>query len=83
MREVEIQRQDIPVSESVHGGMTWVELSEAQTKELQLTQQDIKMERTQEKKNLLESYVYETRTKVILWTLCCLLLFLQEPVFGF
>ncbi|XP_063944396.1 heat shock 70 kDa protein 16 isoform X2 [Daucus carota subsp. sativus] len=64
MREEEIQRQDIPVSESVCGGMTWAELSEAQTKELQLTQQDIKMERTQEKKNLLESYVYETRTKL-------------------
>ncbi|KAK1375139.1 heat shock 70 kDa protein 16 [Heracleum sosnowskyi] len=64
MREGKIRRQNIPVSVSVHGGMTRAELSEAQQKELQLTQQDIKMEQTQEKKNLLESYVYETRTKL-------------------
>lgn len=66
MREGKIRRLNIPVSESVYGGMTRAELSDAQQKELQLTQQDIKMEQTQEKKNLLESYVYETRTKVIL-----------------
>ena len=65
-RKRQIGRQDIPVSESVDCGMTRAELSEAQEKELLLTQQDIKMEQTQEKKNYLESYVYETRTKVML-----------------
>ncbi|KAL8112848.1 heat shock 70 kDa protein 16-like isoform X2 [Apium graveolens] len=64
MREGKSRRLNIPVSESVYGGMTRAELSDAQQKELQLTQQDIKMEQTQEKKNLLESYVYETRTKL-------------------
>ncbi|KAL8108695.1 hypothetical protein AgCh_024962 [Apium graveolens] len=44
--------------------MTRDELSEAQEEEHLLTQQDIKMEQTQEKKNYLESYVYETRTKL-------------------
>ncbi|KAL1834329.1 hypothetical protein ACET3Z_003980 [Daucus carota] len=63
-RKRQIGRQDIPVSESVNCGMTRAELSEAQEKELLLTQQDIKMEQTQEKKNYLESYVYETRTKL-------------------
>lgn len=76
IRKEQTRRQDIPVSESVHCGMTRAELSEAQEEELLLTQQDINMERTQEKKNYLESYVYETRTKVMLYSvLCCSLLF--------
>lgn len=61
-----VQRRDIPVSESVYGGITREELSQAQEKELLLTQQDINMEKTKEKKNYLESYVYETRSKVML-----------------
>ena len=65
MRKRKVQRQDIPVSESVYGGITRTELSQAQEKELLLTQQDIKMEQTKEKKNFLESYVYETRSKVM------------------
>ncbi|KAK1368364.1 hypothetical protein POM88_034456 [Heracleum sosnowskyi] len=65
IRKEQIRRQEIPVSESVHCGMTRAELSEAQEEELLLTQQDIKMEQTQEKKNYLESYVYETRTKLL------------------
>lgn len=66
LRKGKVWRQDIPVSESIYGGMTRTELSQAQEKELQLTQQDIKMEQTKEKKNFLESYVYETRSKVML-----------------
>lgn len=44
--------------------MTMAEVSQAQEKEFQLAQHDIKMEQTKEKKNALESYVYETRNKV-------------------
>ncbi|KAL3522014.1 hypothetical protein ACH5RR_014848 [Cinchona calisaya] len=59
------RRLDIPISENVCGGITPVELSRAQEKELQLAQQDIKMERTKDRKNSLESYVYETRNKLL------------------
>lgn len=44
--------------------MTKAELSEAQERELQLAQQDKNMEQAKNKKNALESYVYETRNKV-------------------
>ncbi|XP_068311127.1 heat shock 70 kDa protein 16-like isoform X4 [Pyrus communis] len=57
------RRLEIPVSESIYGGMTNAELSEAQEKELQLAQQDRIMEQTKDKKNALESYVYEMRNK--------------------
>lgn len=59
-----IRRQDIFIDENVYGGMTPGELCQAQEKELQLTQQDILIERTKEKKNALEAYVYEARNKV-------------------
>ncbi|TMW92390.1 hypothetical protein EJD97_013122 [Solanum chilense] len=60
-----VKRQDIPVSGSVDGGMTLMELSQAKEKERQLTEQDIKVERTKDKKNTLEAYVYETRNKLL------------------
>lgn len=44
--------------------MTTTELSEAQEKEIQLAKQDRAMEQTKEKKNALESYVYDMRNKV-------------------
>lgn len=44
--------------------MTKAQLSEAQGKELQLAQQDRAMEQTKDKKNALESYVYDMRNKV-------------------
>ncbi|KAB2615657.1 heat shock 70 kDa protein 16-like [Pyrus ussuriensis x Pyrus communis] len=59
------RRLEIPVSESIYGGMTKAELSEAQEKELQLAQQDRIMEQTKDKKNALESYVYEMRNKLL------------------
>lgn len=52
------------MSENIYGGMTKAEIMEAQEKELQLTQQDRAMELTKDKKNSLESYVYEMRSKV-------------------
>ncbi|KAL6553689.1 hypothetical protein OROGR_007531 [Orobanche gracilis] len=58
-----IRRHDIFIEENAYGGMTQSEVSQAQEKEHQLAQQDLKMERTKEKKNALEAYVYETRNK--------------------
>jgi heat shock protein 4 len=59
-----MKRLVIDVSESVYGGMTNAELSDAKEKEYQLVQQDSKIEDTKDKKNALESYVYEMRDKV-------------------
>lgn len=59
-----MKKLDIPVSETEYGGMTKAELAEAHDKEFQLAQQDIKMEQTKDKKNALESYVYDIRNKV-------------------
>ncbi|OIT05769.1 heat shock 70 kda protein 16, partial [Nicotiana attenuata] len=64
-KSMAVKRQDIPVSESVDGGMTLAELSQAQEKECHLAEQDIKVERTKDKKNTLEAYVYETRNKLL------------------
>ncbi|KZV37170.1 heat shock 70 kDa protein 16-like [Dorcoceras hygrometricum] len=58
-------RHNLLIEENVDGGLMLGELSQAQEKESQLTQQDIKMERTKDKKNTLESYVYETRNKLL------------------
>ncbi|KAF5478898.1 hypothetical protein F2P56_005420 [Juglans regia] len=58
------RRLEIPVSESIYGGMTEAELSDAQEKETQLAQQDRAMEQTKFKKNALESYVYDMRNKL-------------------
>ncbi|KAG6691572.1 hypothetical protein I3842_10G069700 [Carya illinoinensis] len=60
-----VKRLDIPVREHVYGGMADAELLEARKKELQLLQQDLKMEHTKDKKNALESYVYEMRDKIL------------------
>ncbi|KAJ7963831.1 Heat shock 70 kDa protein [Quillaja saponaria] len=58
------RRLDVPVSENLYGVMSTAELSEAHEKELQLAQQDRTMEQTKDKKNTLESYVYEMRNKL-------------------
>lgn len=58
------RRVQIPVSENIYGGMTKAELSEAKKRELQLAQQDRTMEQTKDRKNALESYVYEMRNKL-------------------
>ncbi|XP_073302675.1 heat shock 70 kDa protein 16 isoform X4 [Primulina huaijiensis] len=58
-------RHNLFIVENVYGGLMLGELSQAQQKEFQLTQQDIIMERTKDKKNTLESYVYETRNKLL------------------
>ncbi|RHN57770.1 putative Heat shock protein 70 family [Medicago truncatula] len=45
--------------------MTKAEVTEAQEKERQLMQQDITMELTKDKRNSLESYVYDVRNKLL------------------
>lgn len=55
---------EIPVAETVSGALTKDELSEAKQRENSLVEQDLKMESTKDKKNALESYVYEMRDKV-------------------
>ncbi|XP_021889135.1 heat shock 70 kDa protein 16 [Carica papaya] len=59
------KRLEIPVSENVYGGMTKAEYADAVEKESFLVQQDLKMEQTKDKKNALESYVYEIRDKIL------------------
>ncbi|KAF5205823.1 Heat shock protein [Thalictrum thalictroides] len=59
------RRIEVPVHETVYGGMTKAQVQEAQDKELRLVQQDQIMERTKDKKNALEAYVYETRNKLL------------------
>ncbi|XP_007020850.2 PREDICTED: heat shock 70 kDa protein 16 [Theobroma cacao] len=58
------RRLEIPICENIYGAMTKAELIEAQDKELKLAQHDRTMEQTKEKKNALESYVYEMRNKL-------------------
>nr|GMD08963.1 heat shock 70 kDa protein 16 [Ipomoea batatas] len=60
-----IKRQNLPISEQVDGAMTLAELSIAQEKELQFSEHDKEVERTKDKKNTLEAYVYETRNKLL------------------
>ncbi|KAL4585442.1 hypothetical protein LXL04_010063 [Taraxacum kok-saghyz] len=59
------RRRNIPVSEYVFGGTTRDELIEAQEMERMLANQDIQVEQTKEKKNTLESFVYDTREKLL------------------
>ncbi|KAL8151190.1 hypothetical protein V2J09_020998 [Rumex salicifolius] len=59
-----MKRHEVPVSEIVHGGMTKTDVLKAIQREIELTEQDIKVEQAKDKKNSLESYVYETRNKI-------------------
>jgi heat shock protein 4 len=58
------RRLNVPVSETIFGGMTNAEITEAREKEPLLIQQDVAMELTKNKRNSLESYIYDTRNKV-------------------
>ncbi|KAK1612282.1 hypothetical protein QYE76_035955 [Lolium multiflorum] len=63
-KERPVQRQDLPIVESIYGVMSKQELLEAQEQEQQLAYQDKLVERTKERKNALESYVYDIRNKL-------------------
>ncbi|KAI4388184.1 hypothetical protein MLD38_000537 [Melastoma candidum] len=58
------KKHDIPVSVMVYGGMSHADLCEALEKEIQLAQQDRIAEQTKERKNALESFVYDMRNKL-------------------
>lgn len=58
------RRLHVPVSENIYGAMNKAEILEAQEKELQLADQDRTTELIKDNKNQLESYIYETRSKV-------------------
>ncbi|KAK4751600.1 hypothetical protein SAY87_005082 [Trapa incisa] len=64
-RERTIMKHDIPINAKIEGGITEVDLTEYKEKEAQLSQQDKIVEQTKERKNALESYVYETRNKLL------------------
>lgn len=64
-RKSKSRRQNITVSEVFYGGITRDELWQAQEMEKCLSEQDIKVEQTKEKKNTLESFVYDTRNKLL------------------
>ncbi|XP_072994402.1 heat shock 70 kDa protein 16 [Typha latifolia] len=63
-RERESRRLDLPVKETIYGGMTKEELREGQEQERQLAYQDKLMELTKDRKNALEAYVYDIRNKL-------------------
>eukprot|EP00268_Persea_americana_P046689 TRINITY_DN481_c1_g1_i1.p1 TRINITY_DN481_c1_g1~~TRINITY_DN481_c1_g1_i1.p1 ORF type:complete len:794 (+),score=161.28 TRINITY_DN481_c1_g1_i1:604-2985(+) len=58
------RRLEIPVTETIYGGMSKAELSDAEAKELELAHQDRVMEQTKERRNALEAFIYETRDKL-------------------
>lgn len=58
-------RVSIPINEIVCGYISESELLKAMEKETELGEQDYKAEQAKEKKNSLESYVYETRNKIL------------------
>ncbi|KAF8062617.1 hypothetical protein N665_1196s0023 [Sinapis alba] len=60
-----IKRMEIPVAGNVSGALTKDELLEAKQREYSLVEQDLKMESTKDKKNALESFVYEMRDKML------------------
>ncbi|KAJ1260430.1 hypothetical protein BS78_10G231600 [Paspalum vaginatum] len=62
--ERSIERQYLPITEYIYGAMSKQELLDAQHQEQQLADQDKLMERTKDRKNALESYVYDTRNKL-------------------
>ncbi|PWZ17282.1 hypothetical protein Zm00014a_023565 [Zea mays] len=62
--ERSIQRQELPITEYIYGAMSKHELLEAQEQEQQLAYQDKLVEWTKDRKNALESYVYDTRNKL-------------------
>lgn len=59
-----VKKTNIPMVESVYGGMPSGDLQKAVEKEFEMALQDRVMEETKDKKNAVESYVYEMRNKV-------------------
>lgn len=58
------KRNNIAVSESVVGGLSQKDLEKAIDSEFEMALQDRVMEETKDKKNAVESYVYDMRNKI-------------------
>lgn len=59
-----VKKTNIPVTELVYGGMVPADVQKAVEKEFEMALQDRVMEETKDKKNAVESYVYDMRNKV-------------------
>lgn len=59
-----VKKTNVPVAELVFGALGTTELQKAVEKEYEMALQDRVMEETKDKKNAVESYVYDMRNKV-------------------
>ncbi|XP_047310154.1 heat shock 70 kDa protein 14-like [Impatiens glandulifera] len=59
-----VKKTNIPISEIIYGGMAPSDVQKALEKEFEMILQDRVMEETKEKKNAVESYVYDMRNKL-------------------
>ncbi|GAA0156661.1 Hsp70 family chaperone [Lithospermum erythrorhizon] len=59
-----VKKTNVPLSEVVYGAMLPVDLQKAVEKEFEMALQDRVMEETKDKKNAVESYVYDMRNKL-------------------
>ncbi|KAG8379927.1 hypothetical protein BUALT_Bualt07G0140600 [Buddleja alternifolia] len=59
-----VKKTNVPVSEVVYGGMSAADVQNALEKEYEMALQDRVMEETKDKKNAVESYVYDMRNKL-------------------
>lgn len=54
----------VPIAETVFGALLYADLQKAIEKEFEMALQDRVMEETKDKKNAVESHVYDMRNKV-------------------
>jgi len=59
-----VKKTNVPLSELVYGALKTVEVEKAVEKEFEMALQDRVMEETKDRKNAVESYVYDMRNKV-------------------
>lgn len=59
-----VKKTNVPLSELVYGALQSVDVQKAVEKEYEMALQDRVMEETKDKKNAVESYVYDMRNKV-------------------
>ncbi|CAH2068019.1 unnamed protein product, partial [Thlaspi arvense] len=59
-----VKKTNVPLSELVYGALQSVEVQKAVEKEFEMALQDRVMEETKDRKNAVESYVYDMRNKL-------------------
>ncbi|CAA0837237.1 Heat shock 70 kDa protein 14 [Striga hermonthica] len=59
-----VKKTNVPVSETIYGGMAAPDVQKAVEKEFEMALQDRVMEETKDKKNAVEAYVYDMRNKL-------------------